>query len=137
MARPQHNRRTRRHARAAYTKARDLGPIVPARDVARDTDGVPLLADGQVYVTPSGARFHPAWCQVIGDAWDRSPASVIVTALEDVGGRTECGTCTTGDPLRDVSARNAGYGAAIKAGQTHARHHSRTGVTAYTRDSAG
>lgn len=104
MARPQHNRRTRRHARAAYTQARDLGPIVPARDVTRDTDGVPLLADGQVYVTPSGARYHPAWCQVIGDAWDRSPASVIVTALEDVGERTECGTCQSEGPITDTRA---------------------------------
>lgn len=104
MAHPQHNRRTRRHARAAYTQARDLGPVVPARDVRRDTDGVPLLANGQVYVTPSGARYHPAWCQVIGDAWDRSPASVIVTALEDVGERTERGTCGDGVILRESRA---------------------------------
>ncbi|MCV7631682.1 hypothetical protein M3B76_008250 [Micrococcus luteus] len=104
MARPQHNRRTRRHARAAYTRARDLGPIVPARDVAHDTNGVPLLADGQVYVTPSGARYHPAWCQVIGDTWDRNPAAVIVTDLEHTGERAACGTCQSEGPIMDTRA---------------------------------
>ncbi|MCV7707249.1 hypothetical protein M3C64_004840 [Micrococcus luteus] len=104
MARPQHNRRTRRHARAAYTRARDRGPVIPAQDVQHDDTGAPLLTAAQVYVTPTGARYHPAWCQVVGDAWDRSPASVIVTALEDVGERTECGTCRDGVILRESRA---------------------------------
>lgn len=92
----QKNRRTRRGVQIAYKKAEELGTLVQAPVTARRPDGSPILADGQVYILPTGSRFHTTWCDTVGNRWDTRPNAIFVSRLADVGKREECNHCRGG-----------------------------------------
>jgi hypothetical protein len=89
-------RRPSRRVQIAYAKAEELGPIVPAPVTARRADGSPILAEGQVFILPTGNRFHTTWCDTVGNRWDSRPNALFVTRLADVGKREECSHCRGG-----------------------------------------
>jgi hypothetical protein len=80
------------HVRAAYSRARKLGKLQVVKAETRD-DGSPMLAEGQVYVTKSGAKFHTEWCHIINDNWNKNPKGILVTLQAGVGARLECQAC--------------------------------------------
>lgn len=81
-----------------FPKATKLGPLKPAKIFGVRVDNSPLLAPGQVYVTPYGDKYHPAWCFSIADCWDSRPETLMVSWLSDVAGeRDECSACA--EPL--------------------------------------
>ena len=77
---------------AAKAEPRGLGELKPVEPAGR-RDGVPLLGDDQVYVMKYGTDYHPAWCHVVADTWDRGPRKLLVTLLADAGERTRCTEC--------------------------------------------
>jgi hypothetical protein len=83
-------------------QAEALGALIVHKPAATRSDGSPLLQEGEVYVTAYGQRYHTSWCQVVAERWDTKPKGLFVSYLWDVGGRTECGTCTT--PLTSSAA---------------------------------
>lgn len=70
-----------------------LAPPKPAEIFGVRADNSPLLAPGQVYVTKSGGKYHPAWCASVAACWDSKPDSLVVAWLADVGQRGECAGC--------------------------------------------
>lgn len=82
------------YARRAYKDAAELGELKPVKPGELRVDGSPILQDGQVYVTKAGTKYHPYWCEVIAAKWDKEGKGILVTLLEDVGGRQACRSCT-------------------------------------------
>jgi hypothetical protein len=82
----------------AYDKIKELGPLNPVEPASRHSDGSPEVGPGQVYVTRTGAVFHPAWCIAVGTVWDDKPDGLLVIEESTVGGRRECKSCAA--PLR-------------------------------------
>lgn len=78
----------------AYKDVAELGELEPVKPGELRVDGSPILQDGQVYVTNAGTKYHPAWCDVIAAKWDKEGTGILVTLLEDVGGRQACRSCT-------------------------------------------
>lgn len=85
---------TKRNIQAAYDHAATLGQLKPVKPSARRVDGSPLLKEGQVYVTKTGTKYHPAWCHFIAAKWDHDQR-LLVIRLADVGLRTPCDACST------------------------------------------
>lgn len=79
--------------KTAQARARDLGPINPVEPAERRGDGSPRAGAGQVYVMKTGTVFHPAWCQVVAEAWDSNPARVLVIREAETGQRRQCRSC--------------------------------------------
>lgn len=79
----------------SYVKAKLLGELKPVTPVAYRADGSPLLAEGQVYVTKSGQKYHPAWCAVMADLWKEHPKNLLVSSQRDVGERQQCEVCSS------------------------------------------
>jgi hypothetical protein len=77
----------------AYVKAKALGELKPVEPLAFRADGSPLLAQGQVYVTRSGQKYHPAWCTVMAATWEEHPLNVLVSSQADIGDRQLCQPC--------------------------------------------
>jgi hypothetical protein len=82
------------YARKAYKDAAELGELKPVKPGELRIDGSPILQDGQVYVTKAGTKYHPYWCDAIAAKWDKEGKGILVTLLEDVGGRQACRSCT-------------------------------------------
>lgn len=74
---------------AATAAAKTLGPLLPVKYKARDADRVPILEEGQVYVTRTGTQYHTQRCDlVLSKGW-----RILVTMLKDVGLREPCPRC--------------------------------------------
>ncbi|WP_459793228.1 hypothetical protein [Arthrobacter sp. AD-310] len=82
------------YARKAYKEAADLGELKLIKPAQLRVDGSPALQEGQVYVTKAGTKYHPYWCEIIAAKWDSEGKGILVTRLEDVGGRQACRSCT-------------------------------------------
>lgn len=86
------SKRTRKKPREAYADADLLGPLILVKPQGTRVDGSPLLGPGEVYVTRTGRRYHPSWCQIVADRWDINEG-IFVSRIYDVGKREECTSC--------------------------------------------
>ena len=94
-------------AKKAERRAAQMGRLLVVDPEGRRTDGSPLLADGQVYVTRTGNRYHVGWCEIIANKWDQGSGptrGIYVTRIHDVGSRTECQSCL--EPLTSSRLRS-------------------------------
>jgi hypothetical protein len=86
-----------RHRAVEASKA--LGIIEPVEPASRRSDGSPKAGPGQVYATPSGMVYHPAWCRIVANQWDNQPLRLKVIRETGVGQRRVCKSCD--EPLTD------------------------------------
>jgi len=120
---------TKGYAREEYRKAKTLGELVPVEPMSRRSDGSPVAGPGKAYVTKAGQKYHPAWCEVVGNKWDQDPKGLFVIALDTVRGRESCKTCEVaplqvgavelhfhGEPCDPRNALRALKSAAVRAG---------------------
>lgn len=94
-------------------EAKDIGDLRAVAPAARRSDGAPLLGDGQVYVLKHGTEFHTAWCTAVDEKWRTGPRGLLVTSLDDVGGRSPCTVCAV-EPAAPESATTDGPGTALE-----------------------
>ncbi|GEM_PF-4089434 len=64
------------------------------------TQALPPLGPGQVYITRRGTAYHPGWCQVVQRTWEFNRPALQVKDGADVGERRLCRSCEAEPPHR-------------------------------------
>ena len=64
------------------------------------SQALPQLTPGQVYITRRGTAYHPGWCQVVQRTWEFNRPALQATNRADVGGRRLCRSCEAEPPPR-------------------------------------